>query len=333
MCDCSQPLRSHRYVRPCSQGSLHSLYTIHKHTLTLARTRFRTLTLTFFLFSLFQSLYLFCVALILTCSLSLSVCSVSQSRTHFRMQALRIDFDMVSTSEINPDFRDFFMANGGGSFKHVHASIEEQLTCSEPCLLCAKAGEPCGAAAESEEPVDLLVTGSPCDPFSVYRAKRFASGSVKSHKDYDVTMSSVLDMYKKFEPHVGIFEQVLGFTQRLESGNSSASPYDRQGVFHDCCLCLGLERGEGCFSLSAMWDAGVGQCRRGCADIVTQWLLGPRSQVPPRSYVILCPTFCEVVGSSSVGPSRSFWLPNSETVWLLKLQSQPSELMRSAWPY
>ena len=108
VCDCSQPLRSHRYVRPCSQGSLHSLYTIHKHTLTLARTRFRTLTLTFFLFSLFQSLYLFCVALILTCSLSLSVCSVSQSRTHFRMQALRIDFDMVSTSEINPDFRDFF---------------------------------------------------------------------------------------------------------------------------------------------------------------------------------------------------------------------------------
>ena len=74
--------------------------------------------------------------------------------------------------------------------------------------------------------MDLLVTGTPCDPFSVQRAKRFADGQVKHHEDYSLTMESAVNMYLKYEPHVGVVEQVKGFIMPLASGDN-ATPYDR----------------------------------------------------------------------------------------------------------
>ena len=83
---------------------------------------------------------------------------------------------------------------------------------------------------EVREPIDLMVTGSPCDPFSVQRAKRFQMGDVKNHAAYSVTMSSVISMYEKYEPYVGVVEQVMGFLYPLDT-TTDRTPYDRPGVW------------------------------------------------------------------------------------------------------
>ena len=71
--------------------------------------------------------------------------------------------------------------------------------------------------------VSLGVTGSPCNPFSTARPKRFADGSVASHSMTRTTMASVLEFYQRFEPRAGITEQVKGFGMRTSS-NTSETP-------------------------------------------------------------------------------------------------------------
>ena len=66
----------------------------------------------------------------------------------------------------------------------------------------------------ADEGVSLLVSGSPCNPFSTKRAKRFSNGSVSAHSMTATTMQSVIDSYVKFEPRAGITEQVKGFGMR-----------------------------------------------------------------------------------------------------------------------
>ena len=66
--------------------------------------------------------------------------------------------------------------------------------------------------------VHLLMTGSPCDPFSVQRNKRFADGNVKNHCQFDVTMEKVIQLYQIYEPKKGLFEQVHGFCLPFEAG-------------------------------------------------------------------------------------------------------------------
>ena len=65
--------------------------------------------------------------------------------------------------------------------------------------------------------VSLGVTGSPCNPFSTFRTKRFADGSVSAHSMTDTTMASVIRFYQKFEPRAGNTEQVKGFGMRTSS--------------------------------------------------------------------------------------------------------------------
>lgn len=74
----------------------------------------------------------------------------------------------------------------------MYASAESQLDASEVCELCRSQGltTPCDPAGGSE--VDLLMSGSPCPPFSTQRTKRFADGSVVSHDAFKVTMTTVL---------------------------------------------------------------------------------------------------------------------------------------------
>ena len=145
------------------------------------------------------------------------------------MQALRIEFTVMSASETNPQYRDFFLANCP-SFQHVYESIEEQVQGSGPCILCKQAGMECEVGRDGlPQPVDLLVTGSPCDPFSRQRPKRFVTGDVRMHAAFDVTMSVLLDMYAKFSPNVGIMEQVLGFLMPMDS-TTTETPYSRPGL-------------------------------------------------------------------------------------------------------
>ena len=146
------------------------------------------------------------------------------------LQGLRIDFEVFSSSEKQKDFRRFFMDNfPSKAFTHVFETMEGQVDPKVSCLSCAQTNTACEDSCRATLPIiDLMVTGSPCDPFSVQRAKRWCNGSVKSHEDYSVTMSAVLQMYTKYEPHVGIFEQVKGFTMPLVAGGTT-TPYDRLG--------------------------------------------------------------------------------------------------------
>ncbi|CAE7204848.1 unnamed protein product [Symbiodinium sp. CCMP2592] len=128
---------------------------------------------------------------------------------------------------MNQDFRSFCLLNHGSHCRHFYTSLEAQLACDAPCFLCVEQNAANTCTGHLEGPgVDLLVTGTPCDPFSVQRSKRFADGRVKQHEDFSLTMETAVDMYLKYEPHVGVLEQVKGFIMPLSSGQN-ATPYDR----------------------------------------------------------------------------------------------------------
>lgn len=71
-----------------------------------------------------------------------------------------------------------------------------------------------------------MVAGSPCDPYSVMRQKRFHEDSVMQHRDYSTMFSSVLGMISKYLPSITILEQVLGFDQKFHAA-SPETPYQR----------------------------------------------------------------------------------------------------------
>ncbi len=136
--------------------------------------------------------------------------------------------------------------NHPGRCKHFFDSIEKQIAENEMCTTCrgSVAGDMFGCKPSNDLPgqhPDLLISGSPCDPFSTQRSKRWQSGNVKNHVDYDVTFSSVIKLYVKWEPAKGVLEQVHGFTLPIEAG-SAITPKTRPGlrmtfsIFGNNCL-------------------------------------------------------------------------------------------------
>ena len=141
---------------------------------------------------------------------------------------------MLSASEANPNFRQFFLENNKpGTFGHVHRLVEDQVKGS-PCELHPTAKKCRALMMESKSElteVDLMCSGSPCDPYSTQRSTRFSTGSVGSHCDYQTTFKHIVAAYMTFNPKVGIVEQVQGFLLPLHTG-ASITPYD---VCH-CCI-------------------------------------------------------------------------------------------------
>ena len=139
-----------------------------------------------------------------------------------------MDFQMLSISEINQEYRQLFMANmPHGHVKHLFGSLEEQCAGQSPCILCQQQGQQCSVRELCEaEGVDLLIAGSPCDPFSKMRAKRFASGTLKKHVSYGLTMDAMVDSFLCHKPRIAVMEQVAGFTMTSETG-ASDTPYSR----------------------------------------------------------------------------------------------------------
>ena len=86
--------------------------------------------------------------------------------------------------------------------------------------------------------VDMLFSGSPCDPFSQQRCKRFRDDSVKAHGQFKVSMKEVIDLYKLHEPRKMVFEQVMGFQMPFEKGGKT-TPKDMYLV--SLLLCFVLE--------------------------------------------------------------------------------------------
>ncbi|CAE7208256.1 unnamed protein product, partial [Symbiodinium necroappetens] len=156
------------------------------------------------------------------------------------LQALGIRFYCVGASESCSAYRDVIVANSGkkvtggkGHIEHLYDSLESMLL-EKTCVLHQAQVQGSGQCACSlrRGEVNLGVTGSPCNPFSLRRTKRFADGSVAAHSMSDTTFESVVGFYQRYEPRVGVSEQVLGFDMKTSSSDPT-TPYQRQGrLFH-----------------------------------------------------------------------------------------------------
>jgi len=151
-------------------------------------------------------------------------------------QALAIPYVVISASEINATYREFIDWNYPGKFSHLFPSIETQLAGTSVCCFCkggtpSKILGPCNPSKvlndmrELDGP-SLMVTGSPCNPYSTQRTKRFAVDSVRNHSLFDVTDKSTISLLKQYEPKKWLFEQVWGFTMPFSTATKE-TPKDR----------------------------------------------------------------------------------------------------------
>ena len=134
-------------------------------------------------------------------------------------EALGIPFEILGASEKNVQYQDFIKLNQGARLRHLFESVEAMLESdkSSSCVL-----HPHGVckAKGRDAAISLGVTGSPCNPFSTVRTKRYQDGSVAGHSMVQTTMGSVIDFYRIYEPHAGITEQVEGFGKRMSHSDS-----------------------------------------------------------------------------------------------------------------
>ena len=108
--------------------------------------------------------------------------------------------------------------------KHFHECLEDQLS-NKPCLLHSD-HESCQMPE-----CDICVCGTPCPPFSKFRAKRFSDGSVANHAATSVTMRSARDLLARGLHKAFILEQVPGFDQVEESSDKyGATPMRRSSL-------------------------------------------------------------------------------------------------------
>ena len=128
----------------------------------------------------------------------------------FLWQPLGIPFEAVGASDPCKCFRSVVSANYGP--QHFHEFIEDQLR-ETPCLL-----HPDSESCKLPE-CDICVCGTPCPPFSKFRAKRFSDGSVAAHQATDVTMRNARDLLASGLHKAFILEQVPGFDQAEESSD------------------------------------------------------------------------------------------------------------------
>lgn len=141
-------------------------------------------------------------------------------------KALGIPFRCLGAAEMNESYRNIMVANNS-DIQHLYQTLEDMLE-SKPCTL-HPLNHMCQSCPDGSSP-SLLVTGSPCNPYSTRRAKRFAEDSISEHSMTTTTMESVVSTYRKYEPHTGIMEQVTGFSKRTSHSNAQ-SPYEQ---FPEC---------------------------------------------------------------------------------------------------
>ena len=112
----------------------------------------------------------------------------------------------------------------GKEIEHMHGSIQDQAA-GFPCLL--HQGDQQAEAELLRNGVcqclqcDLAITGSSCKPYSQQRAKRFQDGSVKAHKDNQLTEHDLLDWIAVHRPSMGICENVEGWNMPEDRSDSS----------------------------------------------------------------------------------------------------------------
>ncbi|CAE7032837.1 unnamed protein product [Symbiodinium sp. CCMP2592] len=130
---------------------------------------------------------------------------------------LGIPFRCLSTSEPDSDFRSFQAANH--TIEQQFTSLQMQVSAHESSLRQSR-------SSERSADVDLLVCGSPCNPFSRMRGKRFHQDSVMSHKSYATTFVDVFKAFEAFEPKTAVMEQTAGFGLPFDC-STSETPLQR----------------------------------------------------------------------------------------------------------
>ncbi|CAE7321324.1 unnamed protein product, partial [Symbiodinium sp. CCMP2592] len=129
--------------------------------------------------------------------------------------ALGIPFTAVAAAEKQPEYRRVIQANHGSRLQHLYETLEDMLE-GRPCTKHADC-EHCRIDAVGN--ISLALTGSPCNPFSKQRAKRFRDQSVQLHHMTETTMSGVVGLYRKWEPRAAIMEQVRGFDMKTSQAD------------------------------------------------------------------------------------------------------------------
>ena len=126
----------------------------------------------------------------------------------------------------------FIQANHAEVLDHMHETMAEQLS-DQPCHL-----HPAALICEAKQDCNLLVMGTPCNPFSTQRAKRFGADSVMQHKLVAHTFDEPVKVLRKWQPINVVMEQAEGFMKPFEAaglaGAETTTPLERPVAGNAC---------------------------------------------------------------------------------------------------
>ncbi|CAE7828977.1 unnamed protein product [Symbiodinium sp. CCMP2456] len=131
------------------------------------------------------------------------------------LQAFGISFTAVGAAEKQPEYRRVIQANHGSRLQHLYETLEDMLEENA----CTKHPDCEHCRIDAQGGISLALTGSPCNPFSRQRAKRFRDESVLKHLMTETTMSGVVGLFRKWEPRAAIMEQVRGFDMKTSQSD------------------------------------------------------------------------------------------------------------------
>ena len=107
----------------------------------------------------------------------------------------------------------------------------------KPCLLheCSAASGVSSCAVSRQ--CDLMVFGTPCQPYSTQRQKRWNEDSVMNHDLAARTFTDAYDLLAYFQPVSAVMEQTQGFDLPLYKG-ASETPMTRPVVPAAVCYTI-----------------------------------------------------------------------------------------------
>ena len=138
--------------------------------------------------------------------------------TFSNLQELGLPFVCHSTSEPNKNYRLYAHVNFGKHVVHWHETLADAV------MGAACTAHPMRSTCKVPKGCNLLVLGTPCNPFSTMRSKRYNENSVMGHELVDVTFKDAFAAFQSQQPVNAVMEQTEGFgraTGRHSQGQPS----------------------------------------------------------------------------------------------------------------
>ncbi len=158
-------------------------------------------------------------------------------------QELGIPFKLLATAEPNVDYRKFLSAN---LEPHCQYSVLKDQILGQKCL--KQHSGPCHLLEDPQ----LLVIGSPCNPFSRQNTTRFKPDAVEQHSLSSITFEEVFESMLTFQPVSMLMEQSEGFGLPFDK-NTQETPLERPGHIKSF-LSFGYGMGMG---YGRVWKEGI----------------------------------------------------------------------------